>query len=281
MSIATFTIKWIKGKTMENNINVSALAQNIAEQCKQFEESQEYKDMITNAVKKLYSNALDDVFRWGDFPDRVKAAIKEAMPTDVSNFVDLAKYNTLMMNTLKTTWEESGIQDSAVEQVQKATLKVISDMEVPHFVMLSDLLNAFIECNESEAAENNWEKPYVLCKESTVVSEYWEIAFEEEPPLTYSHSFSSSKRKTHGFEFKNCLNISALYENKNNKVFKLHDGHKCYELYAGKVDDDILGKTVVKPHSHYKKLICALYFGNAYLVWDDVDPDDIYYPHGD
>ena len=183
-----------------------------------------------------------------------------------------------MMNTLKTTWEESGIQDSAVEQVQKATLKVISDMEVPHFVMLSDLLNAFIECNESEAAENNWEKPHVLCRESESVSEYWEIAFE--PEQKQESRFSSSTSKTYGFQFENCLNIRALYEDKSDKVFKLHDGHKCYELYAGKVDDDILGKTAIKPHSHYEKLICALYFGNSYLVWDDVDPDDLYYPHG-
>lgn len=261
---------------MENNINVSALAQNIAEQCKQFEESQEYKDMITGAVKKLYSSALDDVFRWGDFPSRVKDAIKNAMPSDVSDFVDLAKYNTLMLNTLKTTWSESGIQNHAIKQIQGLALETIEGFEVPEFVFMSDLFEAFIDANADSAAEENWEKPNVLMRESESVAGYWGIGFEEEPEP--NNRYSSSK--TYEFQFKNCLNIRAIYTDRKEKEFKTHDGHNCYELYAGKVSDNILGKEIVNPHSRYEKLICALYFGNAYLVWDDCNPEDLYYPHG-
>lgn len=262
---------------MENNINASALAQNIAEQCKQFEESQEYKDMITNAVKKLYSSALDDVFRWGDFPDRVKVAIKDAMPTNVNDFVDLAKYNTLMMSTLKASWAESGVQDHAVKQVQSLTAKIVDDLVIPEFVLMSELFESFIDENADSAAEENWERPNVLMRESDAVSEYWDIAFEKEQE-SGSSRYSSSK--TYGFQFKNCLNIRALYTDRKDKEFKKHKSHKCYELYAGKVDGAILGKEAVNPHSKYEKLICALYFGNAYLVWDDCNPEDLYYPHG-
>lgn len=261
---------------MENNINVSALAQNIAEQCKQFEESQEYKDMITGAVKKLYSSALDDVFCWGDFPNRVKDAIKNAMPSNVSDFVDLAKYNTLMLNTLKTTWSESGIQNHAIQQIQDLTLETVKNMEVPEFVLMSDLFEAFIEANADSAAEENWEKPNVLMRESESVSEYWGIGFEAEPESNSRYSSS----KTYEFQFENCLNICAIYTDKKEKEFKTHDGHNCYELYAGKVSGNILGKKIVNPHSRFEKLICALYFGNAYLVWDDCNPEDLYYPHG-
>ncbi len=59
------------------------------------------------------------MFRWGDFPNRVKEAIKGAMPANVSDFVDLAKYNSLVMSTLKTSWESSGVEDTVINQIQK------------------------------------------------------------------------------------------------------------------------------------------------------------------
>jgi hypothetical protein len=261
---------------MENGINATTLAQNIAEQCKQFEQSQEYKDMITSAVKKLYVSALDDVFRWGDFPNRVKEAIKNAMPNNAGDFVDLAKYNTLMIKALKETWNESGVQNHAVKRIQKIALDTINDLEIPEFVLMSDLLEAFIDAHADSAAEDNWKKPNVLMRESEAVAEYWDIGFEEEPESNSRYSSS----KNYGFQFKNCLNIRAIYTNRDEKEFKKHGDHKCYELYAGKIDGDILGKSAPSPHSKYEKLICALYFGNAYLVWDDCNPEDMYYPHG-
>lgn len=263
---------------MTNSINPSALAQNIADQCKQFEESQEYKDMITNAVKKLYANALDDVFRWGDFPDQVKEAIKNAMPASVSDFVDLAKYNTLMMNALKASWETSDIQDHAVKQVQAIASKAVEGLKIPEFVLMSELCTAFIESNSDRAAEENWEKPNILLQESDseYLTEYWELGFESEPEGSYSYR----SPKTRGFEFENCLNIKPVYTDRRGKTFKMHDNYKCYELYAGKVSNNILGKKIVNPHCDFERLICALYFGSAYLVWDDCDPSDIYYPHG-
>ncbi|MDQ8951975.1 hypothetical protein RFH42_03275 [Acinetobacter rudis] len=260
---------------MENNINVSALAQNIADQCKRFEESQEYKDMITAAVKKLYTGAIDDVFRWGEFPDRVKEAIKNAMPSDIGNFVDLAKYNTLITNTLKTEWGESGIEDNAVQKIKSVAIDAINNLKIPEFVLMSELFEAFIESNEDEAAENGWEKPNILLKDSESVDGYWSIGFEAEPETTSSYMSA----KTHTFSFENCLNLSPVFIDRKNKEFKLHEGNECYELYAGKIRGDILGKEVIKPYSEYEKLICALYFGGAYLVLDDFDPEDIYYPN--
>lgn len=260
---------------MENNINVSALAQNIADQCQRFEESQEYKDMITVAVKKLYTSAIDDVFRWGDFPNRVKDAIKNAMPSDIGNFVDLAKYNTLITNTLKTEWSESGVEDDVVQKIKSVAMDAINNLKIPEFVLMSELLEAFIEGHEEEAAENGWGKPNILLKESEGNDRYWSIGFEPEP-----ESFGRyGSAKTHTFSFDNCLNLSPVFTDRNNKEFKLHEGNECYKLYAGKIRDNILGKEVIKPYSEYEKLICALYFGGAYLVLDDFDPEDIYYPN--
>ncbi|MCJ0827925.1 ATP-binding protein [Acinetobacter sp. NIPH1876] len=142
-------------------------------------------------------------------------------------------------------------------------------------VLMSELFEAFIESNEEEAAENCWEKPNILFKDSEVADGYWGIGFEAEPETTSSYRSA----KTHTFSFENCLNLSPVFIDRKNKEFKLHDGYKCYELYAGKVRGNILGKEVISPYSEYEKLICALYFGGAYLVWDDFDPEDIYYPN--
>lgn len=258
------------------NLNLSALAENLAEQCKRFEESPEYQEMLKTRVEKLYKEAIDDVFRWGDFPSRVKEAIKSAMPANINDFVDLAKYNSLVMSTLKSTWESSGIEDNAVKQIQSASIKAIEEMKIPEFVLMSELFEAFIETNAEEAAQENWEKPYILVKESehSCLSEYWQIGFE-----AAEENYRSSK--THGFQFENCLNIHAVYTDFREKTFKMHGEFKCYELYAGKVSEIILGKKIVDPHTKFEKLMCALYYGNAFLVWDDFNPEDLYYPNQD
>lgn len=273
----------LKNQFGENNVNntidASALANSIAEQCKQFEQSPEYADMINKAVTKLYTSAIDDIFRWGDFPDRVKAAIKGAMPENVGDFVDLAKYNHLMVNTLKSSWESSGIEDSFITQFQKASQEAIEGLKVPEFVLMSDLIEAFIDDNADSAAESNWEKPNILLKESDsdCLKEYWDIGLEAEEESNSKYSSS----KTHGFQFANCLNIRALYTDRREKLIKMHGEFKCYELYAGKVSNNILGKKIFTSYSKFEKLMCALYFGNAYLVWDDCDPESLYYPHYD
>lgn len=262
-----------------SNLNLSALAENLAEQCKRFEESPEYQEMLKTRVEKLYKEAIDDVFRWGDFPNRVKEAIKGAMPANINDFVDLAKYNSLVTSTLKSTWESSGIEDSAVQQIQSASLKAIDEIKIPEFVLMSELFAAFIEANEEEAAQENWQKPNILMKESdnSYLCEYWQIGFEAEEER--SHSYRSAK--THGFEFENCLNIRAVYTDRHEKTFKKHGDFKCYQLYAGKVRENILGKEIFTAYSKYEQLMVALYYANAFLVWDDFDPEDLYYPNQD
>jgi len=256
---------------MENNINVSALAQNIADQCNQFEQSQEYKDMIQAAVRKLYTSALDDVFRWGDFPDRVKKALKNAMPANIEDFIDLAKYNTLMAKTIEDTWSENAISENASEATKKIVLDQIKSLDVPKFVLLSELMEAYIESNESEAAENHWERPDIFYQESDTEG-YWYLGLD-----THKDSTSwRSKDKTHHFQYEQSLSFSPR-KAKNEKIE--HEGNSCFLLYSGKLDNDVLGKAATQFYSSFDKLVAALYYGNAYLVFDDVDFDSICYPN--
>ncbi|MFH3579502.1 hypothetical protein WAH98_21290, partial [Acinetobacter baumannii] len=84
------------------------------------------------------------------------------------------------------TWESSGIENNAVQQIQAASMKVIEEMKVPEYVLMSELFEAFIDANAEEAAQENWEKPNILVKESenSYLSEYWQIGFEAQEKET-------------------------------------------------------------------------------------------------
>lgn len=60
----------------------------------------------------------------------------------------------------------------------------------------------------------------------------------------------------------------------------MHEGYQAYELYAGHVGSDVLGKKVISAYSHFDKLIQALYYGGSFLVMDQIpDADEMTYPH--
>ncbi len=71
----------------EANISTS-LANAINEHCRQFEASDEFSEMVAAHVRKLYDDAIKDVFRWGKFPDAVKDALKEALPANITDVCD-------------------------------------------------------------------------------------------------------------------------------------------------------------------------------------------------
>lgn len=257
---------------MSTKINVSALAQNIADQCKQFEESQEYKDMIQAAVKKLYVSALDDVFRWGEFPNKVKAALKDAMPANIGDFVDLAKYNTLMAKTLQDTWSENAISNNASKSIRDVVLGQIKSLEVPKFVLLSELLEAYVDCTKDIAFENQWGRPNILYQESDTDG-YWYLGIDQVEERT---SFSRSKERH--FQFEQSFAFSPA-GGRGEKI--LENGFPCFEMFSGKLNRGVLGKEAIQFYSYFDKLVAALYYGNAYLVFDDVDFSDIHYPNCD
>lgn len=260
--------------------NIAAsIATDIANECIRFESSPEYKEMLQNHVRKLYDSAIKDIFSWGDYPKKVKTALEQALPGDISKLVDLPKYNLLMAKELESLWADNALPELLIKQTKDLVLDFVKSHELPEYVYLSELMETFIECHKEEATEERWERPEVLLQERDYpVANYWSLGLNKEQRST--RSSYSSKEKEHTFQFDNDLCFSEKRDHDNNTSI-LHEGHKLYSLYAGKMDSDFLGKEVTQFRNKFEKLIAALYYGKTLLIKDTDDLDGHYYPNAD
>lgn len=261
----------------EKNPIAASLAADIATHCTEFEQSPEYAEMIRVHVKQLYDKAIKETFSWGKFPDRVKKALEDALPANISEMADLPRYNLILAKELQSQWEGQAVSDGVVSHMQKTVTDFIQSHQVPKFIKASDLWEAFIEDHQEEAAHDGWSRPEVLMEFSdSHDSDFFYVGLEKEP----NESRLYSKDKTHHFQFDNYLSLSAKYEYAGReKKYTLQDGFKCYSVYSGKVDGNVLGKKIISFHSKFERLVAALYYGESLLVLDEHDPEDICYPN--
>ncbi|MDG0795691.1 hypothetical protein [Pectobacterium punjabense] len=261
--------------TEVTTVNAASLAVDIAAHCAAFEKSDAYQQMIQEHVAKLYEKAIKDTFSWGTFPDAVRRALQSALPANITDVVDLPRYNLLLLKELATQWEQEAVSNQLVTEMREKVTAFITEKQIPKFIKASDLWAAFIEDHQEEAAQNGWQRPEVLMDYSEYGS--FHVGLEKEP--FEERSWSSAKRKTHPFEFSNNLYLSEAveYENGQKKAIT-HDGVKCYSLYSGKCDGDTLGKKVIAFYTRFEKLVAALYYGDSLLVLDQDDADEVYYP---
>lgn len=253
----------------------ASLATDIAKHCAAFEQSPEYAEMIQSHVRKLYEKAIEDTFRWGKFPDSVKKALEEALPANISEMVDLPRYNLLMAKELAAQWEMNAVSERLVSSMKDMVLDFVKSHEVPKFIKASDLWDAFIEEHKEEAAQEGWECPEVVMEYSDYGS--FTVGIEKEPYA--ERGLYSSRRKTHAHEFANNLYFMKVQEYKNRETTDvLHEGQPVWRLYSGKLDDSTLGKEVIQFRSKFDKLVAALYYGDSLLVLDADDADEIGYP---
>ncbi|HEJ7869753.1 MULTISPECIES: hypothetical protein [Serratia] len=264
--------------TTENNPVAASLAADIAKHCASFEQSPEYAEMISAHVRKLYEKAIEDTFSWGDFPRAVKRALEAALPANISDFVDLPRYNLLMAKELAAQWEMNGVSERLVTGMKTMVLDFVKSHDVPKYIKASDLWNAFIEDHKEEAAHEGWQRPEVLMEHSEYGS--FTVGLEKEP--YEESSLYSSRKKTYVHQFKNSLYLNKVqtHEDRKGWVDELHEGKPVWRLYSGKLDDDTLGKEVVQFRGKFDKLIAALYYGDSLLILDADDADEVYYPDG-
>lgn len=257
----------------------SSLATDIAAHCAAFEKSPEYSAMIGKHVSALYESAIKDTFSWGDFPRAVKTALESALPANITEMVDLPRYNLLLAKELEAQWAGNAIGEQITGSMQKLVLDFVKSHEVPKYIKASALWEAYIEEHKEEAAHEGWERPEVLMEHSEYGS--FCVGLDKEPFV--SQSWSSAKKNEYPFQFKDNLYFSAQTTSEGEgrdrkKAPELHDGHPVYSLYSGQVDDDVLGKKVISFSGKFQKLVAALYYGESLLVLDCDDADDVYYP---
>lgn len=249
----------------------ASLATDIAKHCAAFEQSPEYAEMIRAHVKKLYDEAIKDTFSWGDFPKAVKKAIQDALPANISELVDLPRYNVLMARTLAEQWETKAVGDQVVQHMQDLVLKFIKEDETPEFIHASDLWAAYIEENAEEALHEGWGAPHVV---TTDEDGFFYVGLCKEPEESSSSWRSTSKNKPYHCDI--YLGFHHVTDEDRKPV--QHEGDSVYTLFAGKLENsDALGKKPVQFRSKFEKLVGALYYGNSKLVLNE-GAEDIYYP---
>lgn len=265
---------------MTNEANMTtSLANAINDHCRKFEASDEFNEMISKHVRSLYENAIQDVFRWGKFPEAVKDALKEALPANIAEVCDLPRYNLLLARTLDEQWKANAISDRLVTQMQTLVKDFIEQDQTPKFIKASDLWRAYVEQYLDDATHEGWERPEVVVEEKEESwGKFFYVGLNKEP---YKEcSWSHSKRPDSYYQCEIYLGFRRENESHDRGAKPLmHDGHEVYSLFTGKLDgNDVLGKRVVSFHTKFEKLVGALYYGDSLLVLDESDADEIYYP---
>ncbi len=253
--------------------NMPALAGDIIKALSDYQQSEAYGELIKKHVEKMINDSLSEVFGWrGEYHKQFLQLLKEAMPNDIASMVDLAKYNTLFFQTLQATWADNALPEQVKKQAQEVVTEFAESFNIPEFITMTELIETFIEINKEEAAQNGWERPYILFQWSDHGTESFAIGIEAEKEQ--SSSYRSVREKDKAYKFDNNLYFYPTKEE--------HDGHKTYTIYSGRLGDTPLGnKDIKKYYSEFDKLVACLYYGGSKLVLDTDDFDNFYYPSYD
>ncbi|CAG9426731.1 TPA: hypothetical protein ACS73B_002865 [Providencia alcalifaciens] len=250
------------------------LSELLTQRCIEFAHSEQAVEIVDKGIANLFKNVVDDAFRsYGDFGKAFKNAIEGALPANIEDVVNLKKYNTLVTEKMRNSWENSGIEADLQEKIITLVKDFTSEEECPKYIKTSDLWEAFIEDNNESAMENQWESPQVFINDEH--DGFIQVGIHPEERSTSRYLSNSVSAYSCDYSFHLSMQRTGGY----NSEPLLQDGNNVYELIAGKVNDKILGKKIVKAYSRFDKLVLALYYGGSLLVWDE-SPEDIYYSNG-
>lgn len=260
---------------MQNENISTSLANAINEHCRNFEGSEEFHEMVSSHVRKLYEEAIKDTFRWGKFPDAVKKALEDALPANISEVADLPRYNLLLARCLDEQWQANATSERLVTSMQELVKDFVEQHQVPKYIQASDLWAAYIEQHQEEAAHEGWEAPQVIIDEDR--DGFFYIGFEKEPSVESRYSHNSRKDKPYQCEVYLGFHHVSRREGRET-IIENHEGHTVYSLFNGKLEgSDVLGKKPVQFRTKFEKLVGALYYGDSLLVLNESDADNIYY----
>ncbi|MBS0056917.1 hypothetical protein [Yersinia sp. Marseille-Q3913] len=256
-------------------LTLSAL---LTERCIQFANGPQAVTIINNGIEKMLINIVNDTFHLGGlFGKQLADVFKAALPTNISNIVDLQHYNSLIIQSIRDAWATSRIEANIVERMTDLVTAFIQDGAIPKFILASELWAAFIEENHARAIEERWKTPQVIVSEFENGDYIW-IGLQ---PEQSRQSLYSNEIKRGPHECDSMLAFSAKYHHgPDGKIVMLHDGMPVYELFAGHLENGVLGKAVINAYSRFDKLVLALYYGGSLLLWDK-NPKKMKYPGND
>jgi len=229
-------------------------------------------EIIDKHVEIMFTDIIKDNFRsYSDMGKLVSQAIKDALPSNVSDLFELTRYNDLIATAMKSQWESSGVTGEMLRRSQAAIDEALKDDIVPEFVSLNDLLNEFVEAHKERAADNRWERPRISIREDDSGysgSKHLHICFDPAPEeCGYSSSYGDGDRKRSEWDCANRISVSIKGENAEKNEYG--------EVYSAQLEGKPIGRNFMI-YRKWEKLTAALYFGGAKLVIDCDESDFSY-----
>ncbi|HHM9318137.1 TPA: hypothetical protein ACRNS5_005364 [Pseudomonas aeruginosa] len=101
----------------------------LAERVTLYAASDRPRELIDEGIDKLFKEVVSDAFRsYGDFGGAIKEAVKAALPANVSDILDLQRYNAIVANALRQRWESAGLSAVILEQADKSIPRCLPAM---------------------------------------------------------------------------------------------------------------------------------------------------------
>ena len=253
------------------------LQQLLTDRIQAYTASERPAELIDAGIDKMFKDVVDDTFRsYGDFSKTIKEAVKAALPANVSDFVELERYNALIANALKDRWEQAAVESMVLKTADQAISEVLTgDGLITGEVSLSELLQELVDSNKDEARENGWEAPEIRFEEDDRYSStYLSIFFDPEPESSHRTSGYSSRdtRSNYALKHRICVKLTGEHRPAANSW---NSPSRLGEVYSACLDDKKIDLRM-SVRTKWERMLASLYFGNAVLLVD-CDPDDFSY----
>ncbi|TDB41608.1 hypothetical protein, partial [Photorhabdus khanii] len=226
------------------------LSELLTQRCVNFSHSEKAIEIIDDGIEKLFKDLVSDAFRsYGNFGKLLTKSFENALPNNISNVIDLQKYNHMIVSKIKEEWVKSSVHNNIQQRIVELAEEFTSELTAPRYIMASKLWAAFIESNQEQAYEERWESPKVIIDEHD--DGYLWLGLDPEASSSYRY-MSSNKTSTY-----ECKIMLALSPNGTDE-----EDRQIYELFYGHLDNtNVLGKKVISAYSKFDKLIMSLYYG--------------------
>ncbi|TDB48054.1 hypothetical protein [Photorhabdus luminescens] len=243
------------------------LSELLTQRCVNFTNSEKAIEIIDDGIEKLFKDLVSDTFRsYSDFGRLLTKSFENALPNNISDVIDLQKYNHMIVSRIKEEWVKSSIHNDIQQRIIGLTEEFTSEIATPKHIMASKLWEAFIGDNQEQAHREGWESPQIIINEHD--NKYIWVGLDPRESNSY---FYSNETSVYGCEIMLALSPKGADE----------ENRQIYELFSGHLNNsDILGGKVISAYSKFDKLIMSLYYGGSLLVWDE-SPEDISYPSYD
>lgn len=247
------------------------IAEVLSERMKAMATSETMLAILDKRIEKCLTDIVDDAFSsWGDFSKGAKEAFKAALPGNLDSVIDLGRYNTMIEQRLRDAFADSNISNDMMAKAERALKDAMDDKSLPPVIMLSALIQAFIDDNAEYACEEQQETPDLRLEEDNRYSN------------KYAHFYFDKSKKESRYGSKD-----SVYNLDNNLAMRAIpgeeiNGNQVYEVYSAKIDDQFVQRMVNTNlmNRDWEKMVFALYYGQS-KICIDCDPDDFSYPGND